>query len=211
MPFFETADRTRLAYEDHGAGTPIVFIASWALGADMWEYQVPFFLDRGYRCVLPERRGHGRSDRPSGGYDMDTRADDLAVLLEHLDLTSATLVAHSAGGGEAVGYLARHGTHRVAALALVSTTLPALRHSADNPSGLPETACANTLAELRRVHGAADQSAPVQITGRRTAELVAGCRYREYPTAGHGLFVTHRDPLNSDLLALVSERGRFTP
>lgn len=272
MPFFETTDGTRLAYEDYGDGPTIVFVASWALGAEMWEYQVPFFVEQGYRCVLLDRRGHGRSDRPACGYDLDTLSDDLAHLLEYLDLTSVTLVGFSAGGFEVANYLGRHGTGRVAAVAFVSSTLPALKLTADNPIGLPEEACAATIAQFRGdrpkwfadraqgffathlgndvspalvehtlrqclatapyaltaffrsafesdlratlreltlptlvVHGTADQSAPVELTGRRTAELVPDCVYREYPTAGHGLFVTHRDQLNEDLLTLVSQ------
>src|SRR5438034_2877480 len=83
--YFETHDGTRLAYEDYGQGETIVFVASAMLNADMWEYQIPFFAERGFRCVALDRRGHGRSDRPSGGYDMDSTADDLAALLAHLD------------------------------------------------------------------------------------------------------------------------------
>ena len=98
MPFFDTRDGTRLAYEDYGSGPPVVLVAGWVLNAGMWEYQVPCFLERGYRCVLPDRRGHGRSDRPPGGYDIDTRADDLAALIEHLDLREVTLVAHHRPG-----------------------------------------------------------------------------------------------------------------
>src|SRR3954451_2647644 len=96
--FFETHDGTQLAYEDYGTGAPVVFVAGAMLPSDMWEYQIPFFVDRGYRCVAIDRRGHGRSDRPSGGYDIDATADDLAALLEHLDLRDATLVGHSTGG-----------------------------------------------------------------------------------------------------------------
>jgi pimeloyl-ACP methyl ester carboxylesterase len=96
--FFRLDDGTRLAYEDYGRGEPIVFIASWALNTDMWEYQIPFFTERGYRCVALDRCGHGRSDRPSAGYDLDTFADDVAALIEHLDLRDVTLVGHSTGG-----------------------------------------------------------------------------------------------------------------
>jgi pimeloyl-ACP methyl ester carboxylesterase len=139
MPFFETTDGTRLAYEDYGTGAPIVFAASWALDADMWEYQVPFFLDNGYRCVPLDRRGHGRSDRPSGGYDLDTLADDLAELVERLDLSDITLVGHSAGGAEVARYLARHGEERVARVVFASATIPFLKQTADNPDGAPST------------------------------------------------------------------------
>ncbi|MFJ4655716.1 alpha/beta fold hydrolase [Nocardia sp. NPDC088792] len=150
MPFFETpTDGTLLAYEDYGSGAPIVFVASWVLNADMWEYQVPFFLERGFRCVMPDRRGHGRSDRPSSGYDIDTRTGDLAALIERLDLRDVTLVAHSAGSGEAARYLARHGDERVARVAFLAATLPYLRLTDDNPEGLPEAINEADIAQLR--------------------------------------------------------------
>jgi non-heme chloroperoxidase len=149
MPFFETNDGVRLAYEDYGQGEPIVFLASWVLSADMWEYQVPYFLERGYRCVMLDRRGHGRSDRPSTGYDVDTRADDVAALVEHLGLDGVTLVGQSGGGGEAVRYLARHGQDRIARVALLSTTLPFLKLTDDNPEGVPEESLEADLAQLR--------------------------------------------------------------
>jgi pimeloyl-ACP methyl ester carboxylesterase len=125
--FFQVGDGTRLAYEDYGAGVPMVFVSGWVLNADMWEYQVPFFVERGFRCVLLDRRGHGRSDRPSSGYDVNTRADDLAALIEHLDLRNAILVTHSAGGGEAARYLSRHGEERVSGVVFLGATLPYLR------------------------------------------------------------------------------------
>jgi non-heme chloroperoxidase len=270
VPYFETADRTRLAYEDYGSGTPIVFAASWALASDMWEYQVPFFVEHGFRCVLLDRRGHGRSDRPPAGYDVDTSADDLAALVEHLDLRDATLVGHSMGGAEVARYLARHGEDRVASVAFLSAVTPFLQQTEDNPGGVPEAVAELAVTQFRTdrprwfadraqgffathlgnvvspalidlgvrrclatspmatigfwrsmfrvdhrdslrritvpalvVHGAADQSAPVELTGRRTAELIPGCVYREYPTAGHGLFVTHAEQLNADILELV--------
>jgi non-heme chloroperoxidase len=274
MPHFTTTDGTRLAYEDYdmggGTGEPIVFVASWVLNSDMWEYQIPYFVERGYRCIALDRRGHGRSDRPSTGYDIDTTADDLGALLEHLDLTGVTLVGHSFGGAEVARYLARHGERRVARVAFVSAAVPCVKQTDDNPDGLPEAALEATIAQFRTdrphwfarqaqvwyathlgndvspalidwtigqclsaspwattqlfrsmfhadhraglaeitvptlvVHGAADTSAPVALTGRRTAALVPGCRYAEYPTGGHGLHVTHAEQLNADLLELL--------
>ncbi|GAB0104763.1 alpha/beta hydrolase [Nocardia sp. JMUB6875] len=148
--FFTTpTDGTTLAYEDYGTGTPIVFIAGWSLPTDMWERQVPFFLAHGYRCVLLDRRGHGRSDRPSSGYDVDTRADDLAALLELLDLRDAILVAHSGGGGEVVRYLARHGADRVSRIALLGAAIPFMLQTEDNPIGVPIELVEATLEELR--------------------------------------------------------------
>ncbi|WP_040812520.1 alpha/beta fold hydrolase [Nocardia concava] len=147
--FFTTpTDGTTLAYEDYGTGTPIVFIAGWSMPTDMWERQVPFFLEQGYRCVLLDRRGHGRSDRPSSGYDTDTRADDLAGLMEHLDLRDAILVAHSGGSGEVVRYLARHGADRVSRIAMLGAAIPFLRQTADNPIGVPDELIEATLNDL---------------------------------------------------------------
>ncbi|MCQ4210581.1 alpha/beta fold hydrolase [Streptomyces longispororuber] len=267
--FFETGDGTRLAYEDYGQGRPIVFAASWTLSGEMWEYQLPVLVEHGYRCITVDRRGHGRSDRPSGGYDLDTGADDLAALLDHLDVRDAVLVGHSAGGAEISRYLARHGEHRVAGAVFVSTVLPFLKATADNPDGVPEAALHATLRAFRTdraqwfarqaqvwfathlndvsaatidhtvaqclatspwagaalfeslfhqdhredlrkisvpalvVHGTVDSSAPVALTGRRTADLIPGATFKEYPTASHGLFITHKEQLNADLLEFV--------
>ncbi|WP_216892472.1 alpha/beta fold hydrolase [Nocardia alni] len=270
MPFYETKDGTRLAYEDYGSGAPIVFLSGRGLTADQWEYQVPFLTDHGYRCIMPVRRGHGQSDRASTGYDPDTLADDTARLIEQLDLRDLTLVAHSVGGGEAVRYLRRHGDERVRGLLLLSATLPALQLTEDNPEGAPDAVMDETLAlfdadypkwfadraqgyyathlgnnvspalidnEIARllsaskwatahvalesfradfredvravqvptliIHGVADQSAPIDLCSRRTAELKPDAVYKEYPTAGHGLYVTHATELNDDILDFV--------
>ncbi len=136
MPFFETSDGTSLHYVDGGTGRPVVLVASAWLSSRMWEFQLPYLVDRGLRCVAYDRRGHGRSDWPWDGYDYDTLAEDVASLLEHLDLRGATLVAHSAGGGEVVRYLTRHGAGRVARIALVSATTPFPMKTADNPDGV---------------------------------------------------------------------------
>jgi non-heme chloroperoxidase len=150
MPTYQSpVDGTTLAYQDYGSGTPIVFVAGWTLHGDAWEYQFPFFLEQGFRCVLPDRRGHGRSDRPSGGYDTNTRADDLAGLIDLLDLREITLVTHSSGGGEAVRYLSRHGSQRVARIAMLAPTIPYLMQTDDNPVGAPMWALEETLRQLR--------------------------------------------------------------
>ncbi|MFI0711019.1 alpha/beta fold hydrolase [Streptomyces inhibens] len=268
--FFETHDGTRLFYEDYGRGETIVFVASAMLNTDMWEYQIPFFAERGFRCVAFDRRGHGRSDRPSAGYDVDSTADDLAALMAHLDLRDVTLVGHSLGGAEIARYLARHGSERVTRAVFIAAMLPFLKQTDDNPHGLPEAALAAAMAEIRAdrpkwlarqaqaffathlgnevspalmdhtmaqclsaspwatfqvqrealhtdhraglreigiptlvVHGAADFSAPVEVTGRRTAELIPGTTYKEYPTAGHGIYASHHAQLNADLLEFI--------
>lgn len=148
MPYFQTADHTTLAYETYGTGTPLVFLAGWSLSTDMWELQVPYFVERGYRCILLDRRGHGRSDRPSDGYDNDTRADDVAALLDHLDVRDAVLIGHSGGGAEAIHYLARHGQDRIRRLVLVAAAAPKLSWSEDHPAGVPQAALDASIAAL---------------------------------------------------------------
>ncbi|MGW4771621.1 alpha/beta fold hydrolase [Nocardia sp. NPDC004278] len=126
MPFLTASDGTALFYRDYGAGRPIVFVHSMLMSSDMWQQQMLYLTGHGYRTVAYDRRGHGRSDDPGMGYDFDTLADDLATLLNRLDLTDVTLVGHSMGGGEAIRYLSRPGAHRVSRIALVGATAPHL-------------------------------------------------------------------------------------
>lgn len=120
MPYLETQDHTRLFYKDWGTGRPVVFVSSWALGVEMWEYQMLPLSYQGLRCIGLDRRGHGRSDDPGRGYDFDTLADDLAALIETLNLHDVILVGHSMGCAEITRYLARHGTSRIARVAFVA-------------------------------------------------------------------------------------------
>jgi len=136
MPFVQARDQTRLFYTEGGTGNPIVFAASAWLDSRMWEFQIPYLVDHGFRCIAYDRRGHGRSDFSWDGYDYDTLADDLHTLIEHLDLRDLTLVSHSAGSGEIVRYLAGHGAERVASIAIVSGTTPCLMKRGDNPEGI---------------------------------------------------------------------------
>ncbi|MFE6863445.1 alpha/beta fold hydrolase [Nocardia sp. NPDC057668] len=272
MPTYQSTDGTTLAYEDYGTGDPILFVAGWSLNSEMWEYQLHYFLDRGYRCVLPDRRGHGRSERPSTGYDVDTRADDLARLVEHLDLRDFTLVAHSAGGAEAVRYLARHGQDRAVRLALLAPAIPYLCQTPDNPVGAPLELLEASLHQLRTdrpqwfadraqgyfathlrpgtsravmdlemsrclsaspyasvevqrqlftsdhrpdvealtlptllLHGWADQSIPIEISSRQAVLLAPHAVLKEYPDAGHGLYITHAAEVNAEILAFMKE------
>ena len=137
MPFFESSHATRLFYKDWGAGKPFVFVPSVMLNSDMWQYQMLDLAEGGARCVAYDRRGHGRSDDAADGFAYDVLADDLAALIEHLDLRDVTLVGYSMGGGEIVRYLSRHGDERIAGAVFVSTTLPFMLETADNPDGLP--------------------------------------------------------------------------
>jgi non-heme chloroperoxidase len=150
MPFITTKDGAKLYWREWGAGAPILFLSSLGCDSRMWDYQVAAFADQGFRCIGFDRRGHGRSDQPARGYDFDTFADDVAALVVNLDLTGLTLIAHSMAGGEAVRYLARHGSQRVARLILLAPTTPMLLKAHDNPNGLPMGAFEALWAGWRR-------------------------------------------------------------
>ena len=255
----------------------MVFTHAWGLRSDEWNYQVPALAAAGLWCVLYDRRGHGRSDRPAGGYDIDTMADDLAAVIEHFDLEGVTLVAHSLGSKEVIRYLTRHGDSRVARVILVAPTTPLMRRTADNPDGIDPALieanyqavaadvpkwCADfeaarpyfgsspggsrglvdwttrmivdtplhvlletyrlnanvdMRAELRKIqvpaliiHGDQDGSAPIGLTGRKTAELIPGASLTVYPGAGHGLYASDHDTLNADLLAFIGAAALLT-
>jgi non-heme chloroperoxidase len=262
-PFIETRDGTQLFYRDWGTGEPLVFMSGWALTSDCWAYQTAP-LSESARCIAYDRRGHGRSSDPGRGFDPDTLADDLAAVLDALDLKKVTLVTHSMAGGEAVRYLSRHGSKRVARLALIAATLPFMTKTADNPDGIDPAVFENgrrnvllrdfpkalrdnmrpfgvaetsdamlewiaglmlrcsmkALVECNRsltgtdfrpdlakvdvptliVHGDKDVSAPLAITGRKTAALMPQATVKIYEGAPHGLFLTHAERLNKDLL-----------
>ena len=137
MNTITTKDGTQIYYKDWGNGQPIVFSHGWPLNADAWEGQMFFLASKGYRCIAHDRRGHGRSSQPWNGNDMDTYADDLATLMDTLDIKGATLVGHSTGGGEVAHYLARHGTKRSSKAVFVSSVIPLMLKTPANPGGLP--------------------------------------------------------------------------
>lgn len=272
MPVHTTADGTALVYDDWGTGRPVVLVHGWSLDATTWEHQVAALCAAGLRCITYDRRGHGRSEDPGRGYDADTLADDLAGLLERLDLTGAVLVGHSMGGGEVVRCLARHGSARVSAIALVCSSTPFALATDDHPVGVPvealgetaqaltrdraawfaagardyfalngagswvspamvdrtlrvclgtpllvQLACARTAFttdyrdDVRRVdvpalvvHGDADASTPLAMTGLPTADLLPDADLVVYEGAPHGLYATHQDRLTADLLRLAA-------
>ncbi len=269
-----TRDGVTLYYKDWGPrnGKPVVFSHGWPLNSDSWESQMIFLADQGYRCIAHDRRGHGRSSQPWDGNDMDHYADDLAQLIEMLELKDAVLVGFSTGGGEVARYVGRHGTRRIAGLVLVSAVPPLMLKTPDNPGGLPREVFdgiragsianrsqlykdiaagpffgfnragakvsqglidawwmqgmmaghKNTYdsikafsetdfrADLKKfdkptliIHGDDDQIVPIDASGRAAAAIVKHAKLLVYSGAPHGLTDTHKDRVNSDLLAFL--------
>ena len=137
MSTFTTSDGTELYFKDWGSGQPVMFSHGWPLSSDDWDAQMQFFGEHGYRCIAHDRRGHGRSTQTWDGNDMDTYADDLAALVESLDLKNAIHVGHSTGGGEVARYIGRHGTKRVAKAVLIGAIPPLMLKTPANPGGTP--------------------------------------------------------------------------
>jgi non-heme chloroperoxidase len=148
MPTITTRDGVDIFFKDWGSGQPIVFSHGWPLSADDWDTQMLFFLHHGYRVVAHDRRGHGRSSQVADGHDMDHYADDLAAVVEHLDLRDAVHIGHSTGGGEVAHYLARHGQERASKAVLISSVPPLMVKTDANPGGLPKEVFDDLQAQL---------------------------------------------------------------
>jgi non-heme chloroperoxidase len=137
MSILKLKDGAELFYKDWGTGQPLVFHHGWPLSADDWDGQMQFFLQKGFRVIAHDRRGHGRSSQTSGGHEMETYASDVAQLAEHLDLKNAVHIGHSTGGGEVIRYVNKYGKNRVAKAVLISAVPPVMVKSEKNPDGVP--------------------------------------------------------------------------
>ncbi len=178
MPIITTQDGTQIYYKDWGKGQPVVFSHGWPLSADAWDDQMLYLASRGYRCIAHDRRGHGRSSQPWDGNEMDTYADDLAALVEQLDLKDAIHVGHSTGGGEVARYIGRHGAGRVAGAMLIGAVTPLMLKTPANPGGLPidvfDQIRAGVLADRSQFFK--DLSAPFYGANRPGAKVSQGLR-----------------------------------
>lgn len=276
MKYITSSDRTtgeeiRIAYSDYGKGKPVILIHGWPLSREMWEYQLETLVNAGLRVIKYDRRGFGESTKPWEGYDYNSLTDDLKALIDQLDLQDITLVGFSMGGGEVVRYLSKYGSERVAKAVLISSVLPFLAKTQDNPEGVDQSVFGNIKEQIKRdrigflddfgkmffgvglishpvstplldyyrmlasfatngstvqcvdsfsmtdfredikkidvptliIHGDADKIVPIKAGSDRTARMIAGSHYIVYEDAPHGLFYTHREKLNHDLVAFI--------
>ena len=281
MPFITTnsvslsgsSEEVKLFYQDIGRGRPVVLIHGWPLNHEMWEYQVNELPKHNIRVITYDRRGFGKSSRPWDGYDYDTFAQDLKLILEHLNLTNVTLVGFSMGGGEVARYLSKYNTDgRVTKAALISAVTPYLLKTDDNPTGLPQQIFDEIKQQLEEdrpkfhagfaktfygvnlfshpvseeflqrdlilalnsagyatlkamhawsttdfradldavtipllvLHGKADETVPIDASAEETVKRVPNAEYIVYDDAPHGLFYTHRQRFNEEIINFIN-------
>jgi non-heme chloroperoxidase len=147
--FIETATNVKLYVKDYGKGKPVILIHGWPLSNEMWEYQIEYLVQNNYRVIAYDRRGFGKSSQPWNGYDYDTLSDDLRAIIEQLQLENVTLVGFSMGGGEVVRYFSRHGGKGVTKAALISSIIPFLLQTDDNPDGHPKEKSDTTATAIK--------------------------------------------------------------
>lgn len=266
--YIKTAKNVELYVKDYGEGKPVILIHGWPLSNEMWEYQIDFLVSNNYRVIAYDRRGFGKSSQPWDGYDYSTLSDDLKEIIEQLELEDATIVGFSMGGGEVVRYFSRHGGKKVTKAALISSVVPYLLKTDDNPDGHPKEKSENTAQAIQEdrigfidnfgrtffgvniinkplstplleyyrmlcslaspratlkcaesfsftdfrdelntinvptliIHGDDDKIVPIDLTSKKASEAIANNTYIVYEGAPHGLFYTHKDKLNEDLL-----------
>ena len=266
-----TGEEIQLSFKSYGKGKPVVLIHGWPSSKEMWEYQIEDLVNNGLRVVKYDRRGFGKSSKPWGIYNYDAFAEDLDAIMTQLDLQDAVLVGFSMGGGEIARYMSRFGSSRVSKVVLVSTVLPFMLKTEDNPEGVDgevfqeildnisedriafldsfgkqffgvnllshpvsapylqyftnlaavaspnatkHAAMAFANTDFRKdlpainvatliIHGDADKIVPIDASSNRTAKLIPNCKYITYEGAPHGLFYTHKEKLNEDLLDFI--------
>lgn len=275
MPYFtsKTGNETlQLFYENLGTNNAIIFIHGWPLSHQMWEYQLTPLRELGLRCIAYDRRGFGRSEQSLSSYDYDVLADDLKSLIDELNVDNVTLVGFSMGGGEVIRYCSKYNCEKVSKIILVSSVIPYMLKTDDNPEGVPAedfqqfdeqirkdrpgflanfgkqfygvgllshpvssgildwtntlafaasqkatlscaVSFANTdfrteLASIKIptliIHGDNDKTVPIKATSEQAATMIEGALYKVYPGAPHGLFYTHKDVLNRDIVSFIS-------